>query len=258
MDWYIAQLVVATGARDASGRHEMWEEQAFLCAPSVEAAYDKAERLGRRRHPTQPSPGTSATPATKAHAQFLAVSRIYSAMATELEDGEELTWYGMEVAPSELQTWVKSRDELELGSGRMQTKTGWYIAEVVVVEVYAEASQGDPAFIWNGHHLIPHENLVLVWNDYHLVAAATAEDAYQKAWELGQDYAASSGLHTCNGDQARFAFAGVHDLYPTEMAPADESVLWVELYWATADERAEMIPTREQALERFENANKPK
>jgi len=239
--WFIAEIVATSKNVDANGKYAMRKESALFYAPSVEESYDKAERLGHRRYPATQEPVSrdlGEETGQQSRLEFLGVWNFREIFGDAPEDGVELTWYEEELSPADLGSRVRARDDLSVFQVASQPATGWYIAEVVLEEVHDEGSHGDH---------------VLVWVNFHLIAAADASAAYQRAQEVGARYTEELGSHKCDGEKAHWVFIGLQDLYPCMMAPGDERVLWSEDFLATAAARAERVPTREQEFHRFKN-----
>ena len=147
------------------------------------------------------------------------------------EEGSELTWTQQELLPHELASYVKTKEALSIFSApdRRRRASGWYVCEVVEVEVHDTGSHGDS---------------ILVWTNSHLIRATDAESAYDSAVDLGTKEALGLGSHRCDSDNAHWEFRGVRNFVETLGTPREGSVLWFEESNIPLERLNKLIPPR--------------
>ena len=150
-------------------------------------------------------------------------------VGAELDTGTEIIWEQHEIDQNAVVSLVKT--EAELSSGQRVSKSGWFVAKLVMIEVHDEGTHGGP---------------LLVWINWHLIKANNANVALYLANELGRAQAGEVGSHRCNGDAAHWEFRGLQDLIEVVCPPRDGGVLWSERIDVSADQLASLVQPRSE------------
>jgi len=145
-------------------------------------------------------------------------------------DGAEVTWSELELTDKELSARIRKKSDLRaFRRPHNGSSSGWYVADLVLEEIHDSGSHAEGS---------------LVWINSYFIVAQSAENALDRALEIGKREEDTSGSHTCNGDKAHWLFKGLADLIPMDNAPADTALMWCDECVGTESELKMMLPTK--------------
>jgi hypothetical protein len=157
-------------------------------APDKNAAYLKSLNLGT----------TILSAEFGGHWSVDGVSEL-QALLEEPASGVEILWEEAELRPDEVGARIKSKESLGVFAAASDPlhASGWYLGELVHVEVHDTGAHGET---------------VLVWINSHLIEASDDESAYAMALELGNQHNSEPASHRCDEDSAHWEFRGFEEL----------------------------------------------
>lgn len=223
MPWFVTSLMTHDFSRDDETvpvrSREYW---CTVFAPDRSAAYLKSLSLG-------PTILDRVSAELGRHWAVDGVSELV-ALLEEPAPGVEILWEQSELRPEEVGARIKPKESLSVFAappdpGRC---TGWYLGELVHVEVHDTGTHGET---------------VLVWINSHLIEASDDESAYVTALELGNEHNSEPASHRCDEDSAHWEFRGLRNLTRILGPPRDGAILWF-------DERHELLEDVRAAVPR--------
>ena len=208
MKWYMVSFLTHREAANCGG--ELYPAREYKCilnAPSSEVAYADSQSLAALRvAELNKEPGARWTLDGLSDLLMLSASPA---------PGSELTWSEEEMPPSALMAYVTDKARLRaFAEGKdAADRSGWYVCDIVLVEVHDSGTHGET---------------VLVWANSCLIQAKDADSAYSLALTLADEQQSEPGSHHCDGDTAHFEFKGFHELAPTIDPPGDHATILVD------------------------------
>jgi len=178
--------------------------------------------------------------------RFDGLSELLMTIDPEPSPSGELTWAEEELPPDTLDEYVKKKDQLSIFKPSAQPKeaSGWYVCDLVLVEVHDTGSHGDS---------------LLVWIDQYLISALDAESAYDSALALGREQITEPRSHRCDGNGAHWEFKGLRNVVQTIDPPIDGGMLYFEESTLSLEQLRALIPPRvELGVFRWEASHRPK
>jgi len=237
--WFIAALLASegepSGAGDEAEQLNIRRYHWLFSAPDSEAAY--ARLLSEGAAAILACPDGS-------HWQLRGVADLLETME-EPSDQAELLWLEAELSPLELRQLIPCPEILLSDAIKCQaalpTTSGWYIAELPLVQIHDTGRHGENS---------------LVWVQSHLIKADSTHGAYNKALSVGELQSLPGHSHRCNGDIAHWEFKGISKLHPLLDAPTDGALLYFEEFRLSLGNLQRLIRPK-SALAVFKLENQP-
>ena len=223
MDWYFSSFVVHREVNEAALVLQLREYGNIFRANNSSGAYDKSIEIAEEI--------ITALNMEQTGAWILDGISELLRVEEPPAPGSELIWQAQELRPHELETWMRAEGGLSRQNALSVSlhSSGWYVAELVLVETHDTGSHGDT---------------ILVWTNLHLITAEDALSARRVARDFGTKQAASMGSHHCSEDTAHWEFKGVRSLRQTINPPYDGATLWFNDLECPVESLCELIPPR--------------
>ena len=219
MAWYLASFITHRASEDSFLCRNCW---IILTAPNSDAAYDKSLDLAQSIVQKMSMEHSS---------QWMLDGPSQLLRMDPPAPYREISWAESEMDSATLAGHVSTKDHLRAfqPDAGEHSGSGWYVCELVVVEVHDVGSHGET---------------LLVWTNTHLIEAPDRECAYKSALDLGRLH--EDGHHRCDGDLAHWECRGLRDLLPAIEPPRDGALLWFEEFSTSPEELRTRVPPRSE------------
>jgi hypothetical protein len=122
-------------------------------------------------------------------------------------------------------------------------KGNWFIAEIIERTESADSDKTNP------------NRRCTVWGNYHLIKAASVEEAYEKAEKLGNDY--NYSFKNQSGVDMENSFVGIGDLLPLyEDIEDGAEILWTDYGLISAKRSDRFIKPKSEWIEAVNKVKK--